>query len=187
MLEIYRAAHDLQSLFDAHGWRYCLIGGLALQRWGEPRETIDVDMTLLTGVGQEEPFVRAILSKYSSRVADPIEFAVTNRVVLAQTQAGVGLDIALGFLPFEEAVISRASRFEFAPGLSLLTASAEDIVVLKAFASRPKDWVDIEGIVIRQAGRLDWQWIENQLVPLAEIKGEPEILPRLEKLKKFEK
>ena len=30
------------------------MGGVALQRWGEPRLTQDVDLTLLTGFGDEE-------------------------------------------------------------------------------------------------------------------------------------
>ena len=56
MLEVIRAAHELQLLCTAESWRFCLIGGLALQRWGEPRETIDVDLTLLTGFGEEDRF-----------------------------------------------------------------------------------------------------------------------------------
>ena len=31
------------------GWRFCIIGGLALQRWGEPRLTRDVDIEVFTG------------------------------------------------------------------------------------------------------------------------------------------
>ena len=57
--------------------------------------------------------------------------------------------------------------------------SAEDLVVMKAFASRPKDWVDVEGILIRQHGRLDWAYVEAQLGPLVELKEEPVILARL--------
>lgn len=179
MLEVYRAAADLQRHFEERGWRFCLIGGLALQRWGEPRETIDVDVTLLTGFGHEEPFVREILSWYEPRVADPAGFAIRNRVVLVQAASGVGLDIALGGMPFEEAAVTRATPYEFAPGIPLRTASAEDLIVMKAFASRPKDWVDLEGILIRQGGRIDWGYVDSQLRPLADLKEEPEILERL--------
>ena len=76
MLEVYRAAADLRRKFEKRGWRFCLIGGLALQRWGEPRETIDVDVTLLTGFGGEESFVQEILTWYEPRVSNPIEFAL---------------------------------------------------------------------------------------------------------------
>jgi hypothetical protein len=33
----------------------------------------------------------------------------------------------------------------------LHTCSAEDLIVLRAFADRSKDWVDIEGVIIRQS------------------------------------
>lgn len=96
MLEVYRAAADLRRRFEAQGWRFCLIGGLALQRWGEPRETIDVDVTLLTGFGSEERFVREMLMWFEPRIADPLNFALQTRVLLVQAPSGVGLDIALG-------------------------------------------------------------------------------------------
>ena len=57
MIEIFRAASELQTVCESQSWEFCFIGGLALQRWGEPRETVDVDLTLLTGFGGEEPFV----------------------------------------------------------------------------------------------------------------------------------
>jgi len=52
--------------------------------------------------------------------------------------------------------------------------------VLKAFAGRGQDWVDVERIIVRQAGKLDWNYIREQLGPLAELKETPEILDRLE-------
>ena len=52
--------------------------------------------------------------------------------------------------------------------------------MLKAFASRPKDWVDVDGMLIRQAGRLDWNYVRRQLTPLAELKEAPEILTTLD-------
>lgn len=90
MLEVYRAAADLQRRLQERGWRFCLIGGLALQRWGEPRETIDVDVTLLTGFGGEESFVREILTWYEPRVADPAGFACENRVLLVRDSRAAG-------------------------------------------------------------------------------------------------
>jgi hypothetical protein len=52
--------------------------------------------------------------------------------------------------------------------------------VLKAFAGRGQDWVDIERIIVRQTGKLDWNYIREQLQPLAELKEAPEILNQLE-------
>jgi len=179
--EVIRAAAELQALCESEGWRFCFIGGLALQRWGEPRETIDVDLTLLTGFGGEELFVRKLLEHFEARIADAVEFALTRRVLLARARSGVGLDIALGGLPFEESTVARSSLFAFPSQVLLRTCSAEDLVVMKAFAARAKDWLDVEGIIVRQTGKLDWNYIRSQLQPLVELKGAPEIMDDLER------
>lgn len=67
---LIRAAADLQAVCESHGWRYCFIGGLAVQRWGEPRETVDVDLTLLTGFTGEEHFVSVLMSASEARIED---------------------------------------------------------------------------------------------------------------------
>lgn len=103
-------------------------------------------------------------------------------MLLLKSASGVGIDISLGGLPFEELVVSRATQFEYLPDISLLTCSAEDIVVLKAFADRPRDWEDISGIIVRQES-LDWDYTNSQLLPLVEVKEAPHILERLSKLK----
>ena len=154
-------------------------GLLALQRWGEPRETIDVDLTLLTGFDDETPFVEALLERYAGRIDDAAGFAHANRVLLLRSASGVGIDVALGALPFEESVVARATRFEFPGDVGLRTCSAEDLVVLKAFAARERDWVDVDGVIVRQAGALDWTYVDAWLRPLAVLKDAPEILTEL--------
>jgi hypothetical protein len=86
---------------------------------------------------------------FEARIDRAAEFARENRVLLLRAASGVGLDIALGGLPFEEAVVDRSSVFTFSPEAPLRTCSAEDLVVLKAFADRPKDRVDVGGIAGR--------------------------------------
>src|SRR5437016_6140097 len=155
MNEVIRAAAELQSVCIAQDWRFCFIGGLALQRWGEPRETVDVDATLVTGLGREDHYIEILLRAFAARVDDAAEFARTRRVLLLRAKSGVGLDIALGGLPYEETAVDRSSFFVFPPDVSLRTCSAEDLIVLKAFAAREKDWVDIEGVIIRQTDAID--------------------------------
>jgi hypothetical protein len=54
---------------------------------------------------------------------------------------------------------------------------------MKAFASRPIDWNDVRGILVRQGTKkLDWPYIRRQLQPLCELKEAPEIMTQLEKL-----
>jgi len=53
-------------------------------------------------------------------------------------------------------------------------------IVLKAFADRPKAWIDVNGIIIRQSGQIDWTYVRSQLAPLAELKEAPDILGHLD-------
>lgn len=176
------AALQLQQFCQDQKWRFCYIGGLAVQRWGEPRLTQDADMTLLTGFGNEPAYVDALLQQYGARVSEARQFALQYRVVLLEAENGIPLDVALGAMPFEERSIERATLYEIASGYVLLTCSAEDLIVHKAFAGRPQDWLDIETILIRQKGKLQSQIIWDELIPLAELKEEPEIVNRLRQL-----
>ena len=54
MNALFSAATEIEAFCAARGWRCALIGGLAVQRWGEPRQTRDVDLTILTGLGGED-------------------------------------------------------------------------------------------------------------------------------------
>ena len=178
---VFAAALELQKFCQTQNWRFCFIGGLAVQRWGEPRMTLDADLTLLTGFGGEERFLDPLLSAFSGRRADAREFALQSRVALLQTSSGVPLDIAFGALPFEERAVERASPFLIEETDFLITCSAEDLVVHKAFANRAQDWADIERIIMRQNQSLDIDLIREELRPLVALKEEPEIEKRLEK------
>jgi hypothetical protein len=58
MIALFEAAKQLQDFSDCQGWRSCFIGGVAVQRWGEPRVTRDVDLVLLAGQGSTSEPVR---------------------------------------------------------------------------------------------------------------------------------
>jgi hypothetical protein len=182
MNPLFAAAVEIETFCRVRKWRCCVIGGLALQRWGEPRQTRDVDLTILSGLGGEERFVDPILSHFDARIPDARQFALHRRVLLVQTADGVPLDIALGGLPYEERVIGRATSYGYAPGVDVTTCSAEDLVVLKAFADRPQDWIDIEGILVRQTGHLDRILVSDELMQLLELKGDLQPSARLNAL-----
>jgi hypothetical protein len=169
MNPIFAAANELQVACNSARLEFCFIGGLAVQRWGEPRMTRDVDMTLLTGFGAEEQFIDQLLKLFDGRLPDAREFALRNRVLLLKAKNGVPLDISLGAMPFEERTIERSSLFQVAPCIGLRTCSAEDLIVHKVFASREKDWEDVRGIIDRQPA-LNTNVIWGELLPLLELR-----------------
>jgi len=179
---IFAAALEVQAFCRANGWRFCFIGALAVQRWGEPRLTQDVDLTIITGFGGEGTFVDALLGRFGGRLPDARAFALRTRVLLLQSELGIPIDASLGAMPFEERAVTRASGFAIQEGFALTTCSAEDLIVFKAFAGREKDWLDIDGIATRQGGRLDEALIWTELTPLLELRGALEATHRLRAL-----
>ncbi len=102
MNRIYTAAYALQQFCMRQGWSFCFIGGIAVQRWGQPRLTRDADLTLLVEFGTEDAFIDALLDQFASRVPDARVFARATRVLLLRAVNRVALDVALGATPFEE-------------------------------------------------------------------------------------
>jgi hypothetical protein len=181
MNPIYAAGLEVERVCRDAGFRFCFIGGLAVQRWGQPRMTADVDLTLITGFGTEEPFVDALLAKLRGRITDARAFALRHRTLLLAASNGVHIDVALGAMPFEEHSVDRASAFVVDSG-SLTTCCAEDLIVHKAFAARDKDWLDIQGIAIRQRGKLNDALIWTELIPLLKLKDDHATEPQLRRV-----
>jgi hypothetical protein len=179
--EVLGVALAVQDICQRQQWRFCFIGGVAVQRWSNPRFTDDVDLTLLTGFGGEEKFVNVLLRAFKARRPDAREFALRSRVLLLEAGANIGIDVALGALPFEERTIARSSAWEYGGG-SLITCSSEDLLIHKVFAGRDRDWGDVENILIRRHGKLDLNLIRSELKPLLAMKEEPDALPKFEKL-----
>ncbi|MBN2129573.1 MAG: nucleotidyl transferase AbiEii/AbiGii toxin family protein [Sedimentisphaerales bacterium] len=179
MKSLFTVAAELQEFLLDMRWEFCFIGGIALQRWGQPRLTVDVDLSLLAEIGSEQWYVDKLCEAYSGRVQDARAFALQHRVLLLQSEDGIPLDIALACFPYEETMIRRATDFEFTQTARLRTCSAEDLIIVKAFADRTRDWADIESIITRQRDSLDLAYVKRQLEPLCELKESPAILERL--------
>lgn len=171
-----------RSFEQDRSWQFCFIGGLAVQRWSDPRQTEDADLTLLTGFGGEELYIDALLGSFRARHAGERDAALLRRVLFIESTEGVGIDIALGALPFEEHSVARASEWRIDAGLTLTTCSAEDLIVHKAFAARDLDWADVQNVVMRHGRKLNVEQIWAELRPLVELKEEPEILAKLERI-----
>lgn len=182
MNRIFEAALEIQGACESRGFRFCIIGGVAVQRWGEPRFTRDVDLTVLSGFGREAEYVDALLTSFPPRIEDAREFALQNRVLLIRNAAFVPIDVSLGAMPFEERAVDRGSPFALEAGHAIRTCSAEDLIVFKAFAGRDLDWIDIEGVVTRQGQALDAALVLRELEPLLELKEDMRALPRLRRL-----
>jgi len=182
MNPILEAAAEIDRSCTTLGLKFCFIGGLAVLRWGEPRLTRDVDLTVVCAYGSEDSVIDPLLELFASRIDDARPFALRHRVLLLQAANAIPIDIALGALPFEERAAERASRWQIEDDLRLLTCGPEDLVVHKVFAGRDRDWLDVEGVIERRRATLDRQLIHAELRPLLELNDSTHHLVRMDAL-----
>ncbi len=182
MNPLYVAAAEIHTLCQSRGWRFSLIGGIVLIRWSDPRQTQDVDLSLLTGFGNEKTYIDTLLKSFTPRVTNAAEFAAHARVLLLSASNGVPIDVSFAAMPFEERMIARSSEYEFFPGHRFPTISAEDLVIMKAFAGRRQDWADVENILLRQGPRLDRRLVFEELEQLCLLKEDDSAVEQLREL-----
>jgi len=172
----WAAAWQAHTFFTEQGIPYAITGGIAVQYWGEPRFTQDIDLTISVPLDELTSFIGRILDNFSPRMEDALEFARLNRVVLVKASNGYPLDIALGLPGYEDEVMARSVDREVAPGKVIRICSAEDLIVYKAIAGRAQDIRDIEGIVYRQGKMLNDAYIQQWLLEFVELTGRSEII-----------
>ena len=182
MNPLFEAAQEIFDVLKEIDIPACLIGGLAVQRWGQPRQTLDVDLTMIVQLEMEEQLIDKLLSNFRARISTAKEFALARRVLLLAASNGVGLDLALGITSFEATTVARSSLYEFGPGFVFPTCSAEDLLVHKCFAGRERDLADAEQVLIRNRKTLDFNDIRDWLKELGLAIEDSEIPNRFERL-----
>jgi hypothetical protein len=177
----FETAWRLHQFLSQRGIPCVIIGGIAVQRWGQPRFTRDVDLTILLPAGQEEPALREILRAFPGRVDDALQFAIVHRVLPVRVPGGSEADITLGLPGYEEGVVARGVDYDLGDGRVVRLCSAEDLIIHKAVAGRPQDLVDVEGIVVRQRDRLDLTYLRGWLGEFSALLDDPEVAQRFER------
>lgn len=160
---IAEAAAEVAGFLEAQGIPYAIIGGLALQRWGEPRLTRDVDVVVLVGEERFQGFVDDVLERFAPRILDARAFAFRHRVLLVRTGEGIPVDISLGIPGYEEEALGRTQLLELPSGALVRILGPEDLVIHKCVAGRPRDVEDVEAVLIRQRLRLDLDLVRRWL------------------------
>lgn len=158
-----RLLRKLSGGLAAAGIPYMVIGGQAVLLHGQPRATLDIDITL----GVDVEAFGQVLDASGKIGLDPIPeapeaFARRTMVLPAKDRdSGIRVDFIFSFLPYERQAIERAVTVAI-DGVSVRFASVEDLVIHKMFAGRPRDIEDVRGILIRHP-ECDREYVERWL------------------------
>lgn len=173
---------DLVAWLDAARVEGVVIGGLAASILGRPRATRDVDLLVTLPPEQWTDFLaRASHFGFHARVPDPLELADRIRVLLLRHEpSSIDLDVSLGGLPFEEEAVAHGRRIEI-EGVKVPLVSAQDLLVMKAVAHRPRDLADIEAVLDRNPG-LDLERAQNWIREFSAVLDRPEIFDDFQRI-----
>ncbi|MGA7614881.1 MAG: nucleotidyl transferase AbiEii/AbiGii toxin family protein [Thermoanaerobaculia bacterium] len=135
-----KMAADLDML----GARWCLVGGLAVSVWGEPRLTRDVDVAVaVEDDRQAEELIRELRGRgYQDQ--EIIEQEAVGRLATARLHSlavpnGIVVDILFASAGIEQEAVRDAIRVEVFEGLEVPVAPRPHLIVMKLLARHDRD------------------------------------------------
>jgi len=157
---------------EQRGIHYMVIGGQAVLIHGEPRLTRDIDITLGAGPDQVGE-VLDIVRNWGWRVLvdDPLDFVQRTMVLpCLEPESSFRVEFIFSFTPYERGALQRALRVNL-NGTDVRFASAEDLIIHKIFAGRPRDLEDVRGILLKNK-ELDLTYLRRWLKEFDRTMGE---------------
>lgn len=124
-------------------------GALALAYYAEPRATIDIDLNLFVDAEQLEPVSDTLspLGVLPASSPDAVKRDGQGRLHWGRTP----IDLFFAYDAVHDAMASATRTVPFAQ-TSIPILSPEHLIVCKASFDRPKDWIDIEQILVATPG-----------------------------------
>lgn len=181
MTRLEAALLEIAALLEEIHLPYMLIGGLAVAQWGEPRATLDVDVTVWVEPGEFDSTLETLAARLDVRTSQPIEFARRTRVLPARASNGIPVDLVFACWPFEREALKQAVDRRVA-GAVVRVAGLEYLLLLKLISDRPKDLADARALMRLHRATVDLAWLERELAGLADAIAQPEILARFRRL-----
>ncbi len=158
-----RASHLEQVAVDARqalerlGFKWAMIGGLAVSARSEPRFTRDVDLAVAVFDDREAEGLIRELQQMGYRVLAVLEQETSGRLATIRFQPpgsdrhGVILDLLFASSGIEPEVVRTASPIEVFPDIELPVAGVGSLLALKVLARdderRPQDAIDIRALL----------------------------------------
>jgi predicted nucleotidyltransferase len=169
--QLSASLYTVVSFLEEHGYRYAIIGGIALAQWNVVRATYDVDLKILV----PNYDYTAVRSALQAAFPQPARAQLPpNSLIVAVLVDDIIVDFLLALPGYEELIVERAVLRDMG-GWQAWVCSAEDLIIQKAVAGREKDWLDIESLLGVHSNDLDDAYIEEWLEQFSEALDNPDI------------
>jgi predicted nucleotidyltransferase len=129
---------------------YMIIGGQAVLRYGEPRLTKDIDITLRLGTEGLQTIEEVATDLALRILVEDAEAFVRKTMVLPtlDEETGIRVDFIFSFSEYERQAIERAASVTLGNAV-VKFAALEDVVIHKVVAGRPRDIEDVRSILLK--------------------------------------
>ncbi len=179
-IEPHHSFHDplaaLDKLLAHFNHQGVIIGGIAVSILCQPRFTDDLDAMILLSIEEIDNFLTVAQKEgFEPRISEAADFARRNRILLLRhIPSQTNIDISLGILPFEQEMVERSVVYNVDNTLQIRLPTVEDLIIMKAIAHRPKDLLDIQGL-IHSHPKLDQARIQNWIIQFADLLETPQL------------
>jgi hypothetical protein len=177
MTLLEQAVVGIAQILESLRIDYMLVGGIANAAWGEPRATLDVDVTISVDPDRIPSTIESLERSYRSAVPDPVRFVRDTRVLPLDTPDGVRIDLIFALLSFELEALRRATTVQFA-NRDVRVITPEDLILMKIISERPRDLADAEAISRRRLNALDRDYLDPRIREFATALERPTILTK---------
>jgi len=150
-MELYPALlARLARALDGAGISYMIIGGQAVLLHGEPRLTRDIDLTLGCDTDQLDRILSITAKADLLPAVTNVESFVrqTNVLPLTDRSSDIRVDMIFSFSPYEAEAIHHSLAVPLG-GTNVHFTTAEDLIIHKLVAGRPRDLEDVRGVLLR--------------------------------------
>lgn len=166
MKDVYDTLLDFVEVLNELGLRYAVMGGLAVRAYSIPRPTWDVDLTIGIDRGDLSQFFDAVEARgytvpeaYTRGWLDQVAGMSLVKFKTYCASGTVDVDLFIAENDFQMSLLARSTTMTTEVGpVSIVTA--EDLILLKLIANRPRDLIDVADLLFIQ-GPLDEAYLRQ--------------------------
>jgi hypothetical protein len=160
MSSIVTVLFKLLKILNLQKIPYMLVGGFAVNYYGTPRATGDIDISLLVNSDNIINLIKAFKKqKFILHEKDILMLLkISNHFLVYDAKNIYRVDCWLPKTDFELKALSRRKKARLL-GKNVYLPAVEDLILFKLLAGREKDLEDLKWIFKRQGAKLDKKYL----------------------------
>lgn len=171
-MELETLIVKIAKILDKNNIPYMIIGGQAVQIYGEPRLTKDIDITIGLNVDSYKLLIDVIEKIALIPLIKDIENFIKETYVLPtyDKKTDFRIDFIFSFSEYEKIALSRVNKIKI-KNYEIKFASLEDLIIHKIISGRERDIEDIKKIILKNK-EFDKEYIQKWLYEFQNILNE---------------